>query len=377
MANAPGGPDDDRRPPPRPPDDGTRQVPVIGPVGAMRVTGGAGTPRSLPGGGASPKDPWSTRAAEPDATAPPEAAPPGEDPAAKGRRPHRIRHRLLPRSLLGITAFILALSLGAAFSGVVLYSYYQYRLDQTNSKVNALINGYRQQFKNAEGQLNAQANQARSAIQSELAPLRQLEAQAATLGSLVKKVGPSVYFVHTLDSSGQPSVGSAFVVASTAKQSLLLTSYTTVKAATTRPGPQVYVQQGTTSTPVTVRSWDPTYDLALIVMQSGHLPVIAPAPAAPTLGERVFAMSGLGSDGSISQGAVTEVSANGIEHNTPISAAFQGGPLVDSSGHVLGVTSRSYAPLGFSSDGVWFAPYVNAACQKVLNCPGGTISSGH
>lgn len=288
------------------------------------------------------------------------------------------RYRLLPRTLLGITAMILALAVGAAFSGVVLYSYYQYRLDQTNSRVNALINGYTQQFKNAEGQLNAQTNQAKAQIQAQLAPLRQLEAQASTLTSLVKKLGPSVFFVHTLDSAGQPAVGSAFVVASDANQSLLVTSYTTIRAATASPAPAVYVQQGSTSTQVTVRTWDPTYDLALIVLPRGGLPVVTPAPPspAPAIGERVFAISGLGSaGGSISQGAITEVSANGIEHNTAISAAFQGGPLVDSSGQVLGVTSRSYAPLGFSSDGVWFSPYINAACQKVLNCPGGTISS--
>jgi len=271
---------------------------------------------------------------------------------------------------------ILALAVGAAFSGVILYSYYQYRLDQTDNQVNRLISGYSQAFRNAEAQLGAQTNAAKAQIQAQLAPLRQLQAQASTLTALVKKLGPSVFFVHTLDRAGQPSVGSAFVVSSSAGRSLLLTSYATVEAATTSPGPPVYVQQGAISTPVTVRSWDPTYDLALIVLARGHLPALSPAPSnpAPALGERVFALSGLGAGGgSISQGAITEVSANGIEFNTPISAAFQGGPLVDSTGRVLGVASRSYAPLGFASDGVWFAPYVSAACQRVLSCPGGSL----
>lgn len=316
-----------------------------------------------------------TQVAQPPLT---EAVP--ETPASPPEKARKspLRYRVLPRSLLGITAFILALAVGAAFSGVVLYSYYQYRLDQTNSRVNALINGYKKEFTNAEQQLSAQANQAKSQIQAQLEPLRQLQAQASTLGSLVKSLGPSLFFVHTLDSAGQPSVGSAFVVASTPTQSLLLTSYTAIKAATTSPAPPVYVQQGTTSTPVTVRTWDPTYDLALIILPRGGLPALKTAPASPppTLGERVFALSGLGAGGgSISQGAITEVSANGIEHNTPISAAFQGGPLVDSSGRVLAVASQDYSPLGFASSGVWFAPYVNAACKKVLNCPGGVISA--
>src|SRR5580698_3381755 len=41
--------------------------------------------------------------------------------AAKGGR---IRQRILPRSVLGIASLILALAIGAGFSGVVLYSYY-------------------------------------------------------------------------------------------------------------------------------------------------------------------------------------------------------------------------------------------------------------
>ncbi len=306
---------------------------------------------------------------------------PGEPTAGAGRAaiPERrtIRHRVFPRTLLGITSMILALAVGAAFSGAVLFSYYQYRLDQTNAKVNALISGYTKQFQDAQGQLAAQTNQAKAQIQSQLAPLQRLEAQAGTLTALVKQAGPSLFFVHTLDRSGQASVGSAFVVASSSRESLLLTSYTTVQAATTNPAPPVYVEQGATSTLVTVRTWDPTYDLALIVLTKGGLPTLAVAPSTATsaIGGRVFALSGLGAaGGSISQGTITESSANGIEHNTPINASYQGGPLLDTSGRVVGVSSRVYSPLGFATDGVWFSPYVNAACQKVLDCPGGSIA---
>ena len=328
------------------------------------------TPPNADGGSSPPKkdgrtpDPWST-AYPPVAPAPP--------PTQKVP----LRRRVLPRTVLGISVMILSLAVGAAFSGVVLYSYYQYRLDQTNSRVNTLIQQYSTQFKNAESQLAAQAGQDRSQIQAQLAPLQQLEAQSATLATLVKAASPSLFFVHTLDQGGQASVGTAFVVASSATQSLLLTSYTTVQAATVIPGPSVYVQQGPISTLVTVRTWDPTYDLALIVLPKGQLPVLQPAPTspAPAVGQRVFALSGEGTVGaSISQGAVTDVSASGIEHNTPISAVYQGGPLLNAEGQVLGIDSLSYAPLGYASSNVWFAPYINSACAKVLSCPGGTIS---
>ncbi|MDQ2754895.1 MAG: serine protease [Actinomycetota bacterium] len=290
----------------------------------------------------------------------------------------RLRHRILPRTLLGISSLILALAVGAAFSGVVLYSYYQYRLDQTNARVNTLINGYKQQFDNAKGDLKASAAAAQQQIQAQLGPLRQLEAEPAALSNLVKQLAPSLFFVRTLDQSGQPSVGSAFVISSNANQSLLLTSYTTVAAATHSPAPDVFVRQGTTETKVTVRSWDPQYDLALIVLPKGGLPAIAAAPSSPPLqiGTRLYALSGLGSAGAaITQGAVSDVSTSGVAHDAPIGTAFQGGPLVNAAGQVIGVSSRSYAPLGFSTDTVWYSPYVQAACTKVLSCPNGSLSA--
>ena len=43
----------------------------------------------------------------------------------------------------------------------------------------------------------------------------------------------------------------------------------------------------------------------------------------------------------------------------------------------MAVASLTYAPLGFTTSGVWFAPYVEAACNKVLTCPGGTLAGSH
>jgi S1-C subfamily serine protease len=292
----------------------------------------------------------------------------------------RLRTRILPRSVLGISSLILAFAVGAGFSGVVLYSYYQYRLNQTNDRVNALISGYKKQFTNAEGDLAAAAAAARANIQSQLKTIQQLQVGPAALAALVKQVAPSVFFVHTLDVNGQPSVGSAFVVTSDSTQSLLVTSYTTVQAATHSPAPPVYIRQGNIDTPVTVRAWDPQYDLALLVAPQPNLHVLPAAPAspAPSPGDRIFAVSGLGSAGaSLAQGSVIDVSASGLTEDAAVGAAFQGGPLINQAGQVVAVASRAYAPLGFASDGVWFAAYAEAACNKVLVCPGGTLVGAH
>jgi S1-C subfamily serine protease len=292
----------------------------------------------------------------------------------------RLRTRILPRSLLGIASLILAVAVGAGFSGVVLFSYYQYRLNQTNDRVNTLITGYKKQFTNAEGSLAAAVAAAKLNIQNQLKAVEAVQAGPATLAALVKTLAPSVFFVHTLDANGQASVGTAFVVSSSSTQSLLLTSYTTVKAATVSPGPAVFVRQGNTDTAVTVRTWDPQYDLALLILPEGGLhPVpVAPATPAPQPGDRIYAVSGLGSAGaSIAQGTVIDVSASGVTEDAAIGPSFQGGPLIDQQGQVIAVASRTYSPQGFTTDVVWFAPYVEAACNKVLVCPGGTLVGSH
>jgi hypothetical protein len=316
----------------------------------------------------------------PTAEPPPTPPPAGEEssPASPPEGRRRLRYRILPRSLLGIASLILAFAIGAGFSGVVLYSYYQYRLNQTNDRVNTLISGYQKAFANAEGNLNATANKAKTDLQNQIAAFRQQVPDPTTMATLVKQLAPSMFFVHTLDQNGAASVGSAFVVASNPSQSLLLTSYTTVAAVSHSPAPAVYVRQGLTDTQVTIRSWDQRYDLALIVLPRGNLPPVVSAPAtpAPQLGQRLYALSGLGAAGAaITQGDVTDVSASGLAHDAPTGAAFQGGPIVNASGQVIAVASRTYAPLGFTTDGVWYAPYVGAACSKVLTCPGGSLSS--
>jgi S1-C subfamily serine protease len=309
-----------------------------------------------------------------DDAGPPTVAVPVVPAEAKVAKQRGLRARVLPRTVLGLALLILAASMGAAFSGAVFYSYYQYRAQKSDDRVNALISGYKSEFDKASAALAAQANTAKGEINSQLGPLRDLQASGQALQTLIKRVAPSMWFVHTLDANGQPSVGSAFAVASTPTQTLLLTSYTTVLAATAKPGPDLFVRQGTTETKVTVWTWDERYDLALIILPQGGVPVLQAAATQPTIGDRVYAASGLGSLGSsATDGIVTDVSASGIQHSAPIGTAYQGGPLLNAAGQVVAVSSRNYAPLNFTSDSVWFAPFIQSACAKVLQCPSGSL----
>jgi S1-C subfamily serine protease len=297
-------------------------------------------------------------------------------PAGKApkRRPPDWQGRLLPRSVLGITALILAAALGAAFSGAVLYAYYEYRLDTNTKSIDQYVNGFDKRLDTAVKIIDKERDDARSSVKQELEPLRQLAASGETIDQLVKKVSPSVWFVATQGEDGAPSAGSAFVVFADADQSFLLTSFTTVKAATRRPAPVIEIRKGDEHLTADLVNWEEGRDLALLSVRRGNLPRLTWSTADPVVdpGERVFAVSGLGARGaSVTQGQVTDVSGAGIQHDATVGPQFQGGPLVTSNGEVVGVSSRTFAPLGFSPADVWFAPPIRSACDKVLRCPSG------
>lgn len=298
--------------------------------------------------------------------APPEVVPPAW------------RERLIPKTVLGMVMLILAFALGAALVGTVLYAYYEFKLDKTEKKVAAFESRFNKNFDNAIKTIQSERESAKTEIQNQLEPLKKIRAEGDTLNELIKKTQASVWFVRTLDEAGQPSVGSAFVVASDADQTLLLTSYNTVRAATKQPGPQIAIRKGDEEVKATLWTWQEERDLALLVVSKGNIAKMefAPKDAATQVGERVFAVSGLGATGgAIAQGFVADVFAAGIQHDAAIGPAFQGGPLVNSAGQVLGIASRAYGPLGFASDGVFFAVPAKVACEKVLKCPGGDVRS--
>src|SRR5438309_9207374 len=173
------------------------------------------------------------------------------------------RERLLPKSVLGMTMLLLMASLGAAFSGTVLYAYYEYRLNKNEQRVTNFINGFDKQFKGALNAIATEREDAKGQIKRQLEPLQKVAAEGGTLDNLMKKVAPSLWFVHTFDEAGQSSVGTAFVAASDSDQTFLLTSYTTVRAATRNPGPQVKVRHGDDEENATLWTWQEDKDLAL------------------------------------------------------------------------------------------------------------------
>jgi S1-C subfamily serine protease len=272
---------------------------------------------------------------------------------------------------------ILATAVGSAFSGAVLYAYYDYRLSKNEERTQDFVGNFDERFKRATDTIAAEREAAKAEVRKELEPIKKIRAEGETLEALTKKAQPSVWFVSTLDEAGQPSVGSAFVVASDSDQTLMVTSFNTVRAATRTPGPAITVRKGDEQLKATLRTWQDDKDIALLIVSKANVPKLTFAPKEPPLklGERVFPVSGLGaSGGAITQGFVADVSSAGVQHDAAVGPSFQGGPVLNDKGEVVAVASRAYAPLGFVTDDVFFAVPILATCEKILRCPEGSGS---
>jgi S1-C subfamily serine protease len=317
---------------------------------------------------------------KPPSTPPPSAAPAGAPSVSRRKRramdkairraEHRRRPfwrgRVIPKTVLGISFTMLVAGLAMATSGTLLFMQYRYRQDESD----ALVRNFPAQVRAAQRAVRNEGENARKRIDQQLQPLQKLAATSETLTNVVTAAGPSVWSVRTRDVDGQAVGGSAFIVASDDEKTFLLTSLAVVSASTTRPGPEIKVRKAEQELVATLWTWDESNDLALLVINTGGLPPISWAsPETARLGDQVFAVSGFGGQGAaILEGRVADVSKDGLQHSTPVSGLFRGGPLLNVDGRVVAVASRNYSPLGIPTEG--FAAPVQNACNQVLRCSG-------
>ena len=291
----------------------------------------------------------------------------------------RFGQRVLPKSIVGVVTLMLAAAVGFAFGGTVLYAFYQYKADKVEKRVDSFIDNFEGRLEKAKEEIDKEREEAIEAVRKEIEPIKELRASGETLKTLVDKVKDSIYLIETLDEFGRPQAGSAFVVTSDAEKSYLVTSLSAVKASTRKPGPAITLRKGNDRIDATLWTWQEERDLALLIVNKGGLPRVkwASADQPPQYGERIFDVAGVGgAGGSITQGFVADVSAAGIMHDAAVTGPFSGGPILNSKGEVLGVGAPGYTPLGFTSDRVTFAPYIRAACEKILKCPAGAADAG-
>ena len=181
------------------------------------------------------------------------------------------------------------------------------------------------------------------------------------VADLAKRVKPSVFTVQVPD-----GVGSAFVIESSRKRSVLLTNLHVVQSVA-RGGTVRIRQKGRSTLRGRVGRTDPEFDLATVVVRNRQLPALDLNIAKPRAGDPVIAVgSPLGLDGTVTQGTVSGSAQGLIQFDAPVNPGNSGGPLVDSKGRVIGVVTLKIALPGF--EGLAFAVPSGKVCSAILNC---------
>ena len=283
-----------------------------------------------------------------------------------------VRFPIFTRSiLLWLLIFALvAVAFGA--SGAFWWANFNTQVAELRDKVD--------KFENTRQDAVASIEEAKAAsldeLNSTIAPLKGFLSEIQLI-QLAPQYSVFVYTVETLDEEGKASVGTAFAVSSSDGESLMLTSYDVVKAATVQPAPGIELTKPSTGEriPAQLWTWDAPNDLALLKSDVGGLAVLDWATdeaMSKAQGSRIFPVSGLGGAGAtLTSGVVLDQSSAGIRHNAELDPDFRGAPIIDIEGHVLAVASMAYAPLNFTPTELHFAPPVNVSCSTVIACGGG------
>lgn len=287
-------------------------------------------------------------------------------PLSPGRE--KRRHRILPRTVIGISTMLMSAGIGAGFSGAAFYAYYDDRLAENEAQVAGFVETFDTQFADAALAIESQRDAALEDVRAELLPLEAYVADANGVSTLPDVAGPSVWSVRSLDDAGAATAGTAFAVVDHLGGTGLITQLDIVRSATVSPAPPIELVKGDRVLEATLWTWDEANGLALLVTEEA-LPFleIADADVADSLlGRSVFAMSGFGARGATaSPGLLLDHSELGVQHTADLGPVFYGGPLVDGEGRVLGMTTNEIAP---EFGDITVAIDASIFCERVLRC---------
>lgn len=290
-------------------------------------------------------------------------------PLSPGRA--KIRHRILPRTVIGISFMLLSLAVGSAFSGAAFYAYYDNRLAENETTVARFVESFDQQFSDASGAIDDLRVEAIDDIREELVPLGEYVSDASGVINLPATVGESIWVLESRDEAGRPVVGSAFAVTPHRGGTAFITSFQLVTASTAGPAPEMTLIKDDRRLSAQLWAWDVDHDLAVVVVEDviDVLPLDTDSRQAEAVGARVFAVSGMGGQGATaSPGIVLDHADFGLQHTAAVGSFFLGGPLVTGDGTVVGMASLDYQPFGVDHGSVLAAPDIEAFCDRVLSC---------
>jgi putative serine protease PepD len=207
-------------------------------------------------------------------------------------------------------------------------------------------------------------------------------ATGANVKSIAQLVSPSVVSIEVNSAAGG-GTGSGSIIRTTSSISYIVTNNHVIEGAATGGTIDVELNNGDVLVG-TIVGRDSEYDLAVVSVKKGNLPVITQGDSsAVAIGDAVVAFgSPLGLSGTVTSGIISALNRpvttgstsitsyiDAIQTDAAINPGNSGGPLVDSQGRIVGVNS-AIASLGTGSTvgsiGLGFSIPFNQA-KRIIN----------
>lgn len=203
-----------------------------------------------------------------------------------------------------------------------------------------------------------------------------------SVATIAAEVSPKVVSISVTSTAGS-GTGSGAIIRSNSTESLIVTNNHVIESAASTGTIRVETNDGERY-PATIVGRDVAYDIAVLRIQKGNLPVLEYGNSNTlVIGEPVVAFgSPLGLSGTVTSGIISAVNRpvttgtigsesyiNAIQTDAAINPGNSGGPLVDSQGLMVGVNS-AIATLGTSSSsgsiGLGFSIPISQA-RRIIN----------
>jgi putative serine protease PepD len=187
------------------------------------------------------------------------------------------------------------------------------------------------------------------------APATTTTSTVSSLSSIVQKVSPSVVTINVTTNSGGGDTGSGAIIKSDSSASWISTNNHVIEAALGGAGKISVELDNGDAFDATIVGRDSNYDLAVIKINKGNLPVIGLGDsAAIQVGDPVIAFgSPLSLDRTVTSGIVSALNrpvvtgttagsesyVDAIQTDAAINPGNSGGPLTDALGNMIGINA--------------------------------------
>lgn len=276
-----------------------------------------------------------------------------------------------------LALWILMFGLGVGLAGLLLFVAYQ---SQMNSLEGRIIDSQKELEKRLTEKLGDRGPS--ESVPEAAAPLSISASSDRAKAEMIRNIGPSIVGIQGSDGGGQPTNGTGFVVNSTDGGSWVITNYVLVSGS--RPDlSSVSVKMGGSDLIGQVYEVDPGADLALITTN-------VPAPRSLRFsrgevkeGDTVWAFGYQRGKPYVTalEARLVEFGPVRITIDVDPGVQFNGGPVIDATGRVLGILSSAAprsagkTPATPLTGGSRTVIPIGQVCTVVLRCPGAPKAS--